>query len=93
MVKAVRNAEKMLGKVDYELDEKRRRSREFSRSLFISEDVKKGDVLTEKNVRSVRPNFGMHTKYLKTVLGKKINQDASKGTPLLENLVDNFHKD
>jgi pseudaminic acid synthase len=86
MVDAVRVAEKMLGKVDYEMTEKKKKSREFSRSLFISEDVKKGEVLTEKNVRSVRPNYGMHTKYLKEVLGKKANCDIVKGTPLQKDL-------
>ncbi len=82
MVNAVRLAEKMMGKVDYELTEKKRKSREFSRSLYIAEDVKAGELLTEKNVRSVRPGFGMHTKHYKDVLGKKATKDLSKGTPL-----------
>ncbi len=82
MVSAVRLAEKMMGKVDYELTEKKRKSREFSRSLYIAEDVKAGEMLTEQNVRSVRPGFGMHTKYYKDVLGKKATKDLSKGTPL-----------
>lgn len=82
MVDAVRIAEKMLGKVDYELDEKKLKSREFSRSLFIAEDVKKGEKLTEKNVRSVRPNYGMHPKYFKDVIGRTVNRDLVKGTPL-----------
>jgi len=90
MVDAVRLAEKMMGKVDYELDSKKLKSREFSRSLFISEDVKKGEVLTEKNVRSVRPNYGLHPKYLKKVLGKKVNQDLKKGTPLKKDLLNDF---
>lgn len=88
MVDAVRITEKMLGKVDYELDAKKLKSREFSRSLYISEDVKKDDVLTEKNVRSVRPGFGMHTKYLKDILGKKVNQDIPKGTPMHKRFLD-----
>jgi len=87
MVDAVRITEKMLGKVDYELDAKKLKSREFSRSLYIAEDVKKGEVLTEKNVRSVRPGYGMHPKFYKEVLGKKINQDVVKGTPLNKNMV------
>lgn len=90
MVDAVRITEKMLGKVDYELDSKKLKSREFSRSLYISEDIKKGDVLTEKNVRSVRPGFGMHTKYLKDILGKKVNQDISKGTPMDKKMLDDL---
>lgn len=82
MVDAVRITEKMMGKVDYELDPKKLKSREFSRSLYIAEDVKEGEILTEKNVRSVRPGFGMHTKHLKTILGKKAKQDLQKGTAL-----------
>lgn len=82
MVDAVRLAEKMMGKVDYELTDKKLKSREFSRSLYIAEDVKAGEVLTEKNVRSVRPGFGMHTKHYRDVLGKKVTKDLSKGTPL-----------
>jgi pseudaminic acid synthase len=90
MVDAVRMAEKMMGKADYELDSKKLKSREFSRSLFISEDVKKGEILTEKNVRSVRPSYGMHPKYLKKVLGKKVSQDLKKGTPLKKDLISGF---
>jgi pseudaminic acid synthase len=87
MVDAVRLAEKLMGKVDYELDAKKLKSREFSRSLYIAEDVKKGDVLTEKNVRSVRPGFGMHTKHYKEILGKKAASDLSKGTPLQAGMI------
>lgn len=82
MVDSVRIAEKMLGKVDYELTEKKRKSKEFSRSLFIAEDIKQGEIFTEKNVRSVRPNYGLHTKFMKDILGKKASCDISKGTPL-----------
>jgi pseudaminic acid synthase len=88
MVDAVRIAEKMLGKVDYELTDKKLKSREFSRSLYIAEDIKAGETLTEKNVRSVRPGFGMHTKHLKNILGKKVNTDLKKGTALQENVIE-----
>lgn len=90
MVNAVRLAEKMMGKVDYELTDKKLKSREFSRSLYIAEDVKAGETLTEKNVRSVRPGFGMHTKYYKEVLGKKVNTDLKKGTALKENFIESI---
>lgn len=81
MVNAVREAEKSIGKAAYELNEKTKKSREFSRSLFVAEDIKKGEPITEKNVRSVRPAFGLHPKYLKDILGKKISKDVIKGTP------------
>lgn len=82
MVKAVREAEKAVGKIDYKLTEKQAKGRDFSRSLYIAEDVKKGEEFTEVNLRSVRPGFGLHPKYLSTLLGKKANADFEKGTPM-----------
>lgn len=82
MVDAVRDTEKLLGKVTYELSPKSLKSREFSRSLFISEDVKAGETISASNVRSVRPGFGLPPKYLKEIIGKKFKEDIGKGTPL-----------
>lgn len=87
MVDAVRDTEKLLGKMTYELSPKSLKSREFSRSLFIAEDVKAGDVLTTQNVRSVRPGFGMAPKYLKEILRKRFVSNNSKGTPLSWELI------
>lgn len=80
MVKDVRMAELSLGKVTYELTEKMRGSRSASRSLYVVEDMKAGEIITEQNVRSVRPGFGLHPKFLKQLLGKRINRDLEKGT-------------
>lgn len=82
MVKAVRQAEIMQGVIDYEMTEKKVKSRQFSRSLYIVEDVKKGDVISERNIRSIRPGYGMHPKYYSLVLGKKFSNDFKKGTAL-----------
>lgn len=82
MVTAVRNAEKMLGKVDYEMTPKKQVSRSFSRSLFIVEDVKAGESISPKNVRSIRPGNGLHTKHYYDIIGKTFVNDAVKGTPL-----------
>ena len=87
MVDAVRLTETLLGKVDYEMTEKKMKSRQFSRSLFIAEDVLEGDILTELNVRSVRPGFGLHTSYLNDILGETFNGNYSKGTPLSLNHI------
>ncbi|MGB0871395.1 MAG: pseudaminic acid synthase [Flavobacteriales bacterium] len=87
MVDAVRLTEKMMGKVDYEMTEKKKKSRQFSRSLFIVEDVKKGQKITEENVRSIRPGFGLHPKHLKELIGKEFNADFEKGTPLSFDLI------
>ncbi|MDK2829510.1 MAG: pseudaminic acid synthase [Clostridium butyricum] len=82
MVDDIRNVEKALGKVTYELTEKQKKSKEHSRSLFIVKDIKEGDIFTEKNVRSIRPGFGMKTKYINDVLGKTAKSDLKKGTPM-----------
>lgn len=79
MVKDIREAEKAIGKVDYALTEKMKSSRDFSRSLYVAKDMKAGDVITEQNVRSVRPGFGLHPKYLPEILGKHVNRDLEKG--------------
>jgi len=71
MIDAIRDTEKLLGIVDYSMTEKKKNSRRFSRSLYVAKDIKKGEVFTEENIRSVRPGYGMHPKYLKDILGKK----------------------
>jgi len=80
MVKAIREVEKGIGKVDYRLTEKQKAGKNFSRSLYITEDVKCGETITNKNVRSIRPGFGLHPKYLEELIGKTFNTDLSKGT-------------
>lgn len=82
MVKAVREAEKAIGQVDYTLTEKQIKGRDFSRSLYVVEDIKSGEILTPKNIRSIRPGFGLHPKYYHQVLGKIAKQDLEKGTAL-----------
>ena len=82
MVKAVREAEKEIGTVDYTLTEKQAKGRGFSRSLYIAEDMKAGEVFTEINLRSVRPGFGLHPKYYHQLIGKKALKDITKGTPM-----------
>ena len=82
MVKAIRSAEKAKGHINYDLTEKQRKGKDFSRSLYIVEDIKTGDIITEKNVRSIRPGFGMKPKFLNDILGKKFNKKIEKGTSL-----------
>jgi len=82
MIDAVRKAELMIGKVDYKMTDKKKQSRHFSRSLFITKDVKKGEILTKDNIRSVRPGIGMHPKYYYEILGETFLADYEKGTPL-----------
>lgn len=79
MVKAVREAEKAVGKVSYTLTDKQIKGRSFSRSLYVVKDIKAGELITEENVRSVRPGFGLHPKHYGEILGKKASRDLNKG--------------
>tara|TARA_R110002051_G_scaffold315015_1_gene392865 strand:+ start:133 stop:1182 length:1050 start_codon:yes stop_codon:yes gene_type:complete len=82
MVKDVRDTEKLLGIVSYEISEKVKNNRKFARSLFVVKDVKAGDVVSSENVRSIRPGYGMHPKYYNKIIGKSFFEDLEKGTPL-----------
>lgn len=82
MVEDIRIAEATIGSVSYEPTEKMKLSRELCRSLYVVENMKAGDIITEENVRSIRPGFGLHPKFLKDVLGKKVKRDFTKGERL-----------
>ncbi len=87
MVSDIRNVEKALGKVNYPSDPSKIKGRGFCRSLYVAEDVKAGDVVTEKNVRSVRPGYGLHPKYLSEVVGKVFVCDAACGERFMMDMV------
>ena len=88
MVAAVRDAEKMLGRVTYEVSGHEAASRVFRRSLYVVKDLKKGEVFSAENVRSIRPGFGLPPKKLDAVLGRRAVRDVERGTPLEGALVD-----
>jgi pseudaminic acid synthase len=71
-----------LGQISYGPTEKEKTSLKFRRSLYITQNMNAGDILSEDNVRSIRPGYGLQTKYLDLVLGKMIKQDVKKGTAL-----------
>jgi pseudaminic acid synthase len=79
MVDAVRAAESALGNHDYQLTKKQQDGRQFARSLYVSADIKAGDIVTEKHIRSVRPGYGAHPKYLDQLIGKRANRDLTIG--------------
>lgn len=87
MVTEVRLAEQAIGQVTYELDPLVLPEREFGRSLYVAKDVKAGDIITVSNVRSVRPIFGLHPKFLSKIIGKKFAKDVEKGERMSLNLV------
>jgi len=86
MVQSVRQVESALGKVNYEVTENDKNRR---RSLFVVKDIKAGEIITEQNVRSIRPGFGLHPKHLKDVIGKVAKLAIEKGTPLLFEHINN----
>ncbi len=87
MVEAVRLAEKALGSVHFGCSPREANSLKFRRSLFVVEDIKKGESLTMRNVRSIRPADGLHPRHLNEVLGKHAACDVERGTPLTWALV------
>jgi pseudaminic acid synthase len=90
LVQTIRDTEKVLGSSEYVMTETMRGSRHFSRSLYISQDVKDGEVITPNNVRSVRPGHGLHPKFLPQILGKKFQGSYEVGTRLSLSKIADF---
>lgn len=88
MVDNIRIVEKAKGKVTYDLAPKQMAEREHARSLFISADIKAGEILTPENLRSVRPANGLHTKYYEELLGRKVVRDCKYGEPMSWDMVE-----
>lgn len=87
MVKSVRMAEKAKGQVSYNLTEKQKKGRNFSRSLYVVKDIKKGEKITPENVRSIRPGFGLPPKFLPEIIGKTVKENLYKGDRLREEIL------
>lgn len=87
MVKAVREAESAMGSVDYTLTKNQVKGKDFSRSLYVVEDIKVGDIISEENIRSIRPGFGLHPKYYHEVIGKTVKINLNKGDRLSLDLI------
>lgn len=90
MVDNVRLAEKAIGKVDYDLTDKKIKSRKFGRSLFASKDIKEGDVFSNENIRSIRPNDGLPPKYINQIIGKVATRDIEFASPLEWDMIQDF---
>jgi len=75
------------GKINYGATEAEKKSLVFRRSLYVVDNLKEGDVLTNKNVRAIRPGLGLPTKYLDKVLGRKVTRDVERGTALTWDLM------
>ncbi len=79
LVDSIRNTEKVLGKVDYSVSEN---NRKMARSLYVVKDIKKGETLTPRNIRSIRPSNGLHPRHYDEVIGKTASEDMTFGEPL-----------
>lgn len=80
-----------LGKISYGATEAEKKSLTFRRSLYISQDMKKGDVLTPANLRAIRPGSGLPPKYYDILIGKRIGRDVKAGQPMQWNLIEENH--
>jgi len=80
MVRSIRNVEKALGGTYYPDDASAIPGRQFCRSLYVAEDIREGEEFTEKNVRSVRPGFGIHPGHLPEIIGRKAAMELKKGS-------------
>lgn len=88
MVDDIRTAEKSMGIISYKITQSEKNSLVFRKSIFIVADIKAGEIFNEKNIRVIRPGYGLHPRYYEDVLGKKAVKDLKKGTPLSWDVVE-----
>lgn len=82
LVEEAERAWQSLGRVSYGPTKGEKKSLKFRRSIYIAQDIKAGEVLTQENLRCVRPGMGLAPKYYDMLLGRRINRDVGKGTPM-----------
>ncbi len=87
MVESIRTAEKALGEIRYTKTEEEAASQVFRRSLFAVRDIRKGEKFTYDNIRSIRPGYGLHTRFFSDILGREAIRDIPRGTPLSWSLI------
>ena len=87
LVRECNVAYESLGTISYDVQKQEEKSLAFRRSLYIVQDMKSGDVISKKNMRSIRPGLGLAPKYYEKVLGKRVKSDVSKGTALSWELI------
>jgi pseudaminic acid synthase len=88
LVRECRSAALAMGEVRYEMADQEKKSLQFRRSLYIAEDMNAGEVFTEKNLRRIRPGFGLSPKYYDSLLGRRVKCDVKRGTPVSWDLVE-----
>lgn len=88
MIENIKNIKKALGQVSYSLSDKQKKSRERGRSLYVTQDIKEGELFSENNIKSVRPGYGLHPKYYDVIIGKRAKKDLTYGEALSWECVD-----
>ena len=88
MVNSIRKVEKAIGTIKYLTSEEKEAKKCFRRSLFVTREIKKGEKISEENIKSIRPGYGLHTKHYEKVLNKTAKEDISRGTPLSWDLIE-----
>ena len=88
LVDATKRAHVALGEASYKIKDAERENLKFRRSIYVSKDIKSGDILTKENIKRVRPGYGMEPKYYNDVLGKKAKNDLEAGSPLLKEHIE-----
>jgi len=88
LVEESKKAWEALGKVSFERSAQEEKSLVFRRSLYVAEDIEAGDIFTEKNLRAIRPGFGLPTKYYDQLIGKRIKMSMKRGTALDHKIFD-----
>ena len=76
-----------LGKINYTVTEQEKKSLQFRRSLYIVEDMKAGEIITERNMRAIRPGLGVSPMYYQLLIGKKIRHDVKRGMPVQWDMI------
>ena len=87
MVKAIRDTEKLIGKTDYIMTDKKVKSRQFARSLYVVKDINEGEKFNTENIKSIRPGYGLHPKYLDNIIDKICTKNVERGTALTWDLI------
>ena len=88
LVEECRAAYEALGEIGYMVQEQEKKSLAFRRSLYVAEDMKAGEAFTEKNLRRIRPGLGLAPKYYDIILGRRVNKDVERGTPVQWELME-----
>lgn len=88
LIEECNNAHRALGKANYELSESEKKSLKFRRSLYVVRDIKRGEIFTSKNIRSIRPGYGLHPRNYENIIGKTALNDLKSGTALKKENID-----